>query len=1600
MELKLKLPFYHRLIFKIFFTTLFVFTGMQVFAQLPVPAFRATPISGCAPVLVDFTDESTGATSWQWDLGNGVTSTQQNPSTLYTNPGTYTVTLTVTNASGSQSLTKTNFITINDPPTPDFNSNITSGCFPLRAQFTDLSNPGTGTIVSWSWNFGNGATSTLQNPLYIYTVSGTFYVSLTVTNSAGCSKTIVKPAYISVSTGVTVDFTVSPPTKCKAPEIINFSNLSNGPGTLSYIWDFGDGNTSTLQNPSHNFLTAGPFNVQLITTSSSGCIDTLLRTNAVQLNNVQTVIGSPANACINEPINFQNLSSTTPLSSTWFFGDATTSNQISPTKAYTTTGSFVIRLINQYSQCIDSTTASISINPRPTAAFTSTDSISCRAPHTVNFQNQSTGSVSWNWSFGDGGSSTLQNPSHTYTALGSYTVQLIAINSFGCTDTVVKTNFVRIEKPVFNPVIFPFEGCELLTVNFSANTTAVDSIAQWFWDFGNGNTSTIKNTSSVFDSGSYTIKLRVVTVQGCIDSVVITNGVRVGTPPTANFSASPMNVCAFAPTQFTDLSTGNPDEWFWDFGDGTTSNLQNPSHIYQTTGPFTVTLTAFNNRCRNTITRTSYITVLPPISRFNYAVSCLVNKRQVQFTDASIGPVTWLWNFGDGITSTLQNPVHIYGTLSNYTVTLTTTNGSCSHTISTVINLVDAVPDFTADRVMACKQTQTITFSSTSTNAASIVSYLWNFGDGNTSTLQSPQHIYINSGNYTVTLTITDINGCVNTNTKNNFIRINGPTAGFTVPATQYCVNNSVIFTNTSTTDGVNAITNVEWQMGNGLTLNSLTNPFVYMYTVEGGYLVRQTVTDASGCSSVFIVSPINVFDPRADFTVDTPSCPGALIIFNNQSYGGSSGKTYNWNFGDGNTSTAINPTHSYAVTGNYTVTLTVTEPIGCTNSLPKVIRIERPRASFTVNDSISICQPFDAKFTSTSTFTTNLSWLFGDGNTASGFNSSNFYITPGSYTVRLVATSPGGCTDTAYKLMRLGRDTGSLNYAPLIGCAPLAVTLQTRTDVPLSYTWDLGDGNIITTTDSNRTHSYDAGFYSPKVIIRDRLGCFGIIEGIDTIKALGSRPNFGVDNYLFCDSGTVQFSDSTISTDLITGYLWNFGDGNFSSSITPFHKYTSPGLYTVSLTINTQAGCVNTKTKNAIVKVVPSPQISIIGAASFCVPVNFQLQGNWLNPDTSILKWQWNIDGQIFNTQNPPAINRTVADSVFIQLTAISGSGCKDTANHLAVVHPLPSVRAGNDTTICLGDFATLNPTGANSYVWSPSTYLNCTNCTNPFATITNPIQYTVTGTSPFGCVNKDSVLVKVKKPFTVRVSAGDTLCVGESITLSAFGAENYIWTPPTGLNNTAISNPTATPQTTTNYKVVGYDSLNCFQDSAFIPVVVYNYPVVILKDTTIRAGDTILLNPQLSADVNNILWSPSNNLSCTNCFTPFAWPLQTTTYRITASNDGDCITRKNVKINVLCSKEDVFIPNAFTPNNDNINDRFYIIGKAVKTVIYLRVYNRWGNLVFEKSYFDANNRSLGWDGKINGVDAPVGLYNYSTQVICGNGGIIPLGGSISLIR
>ncbi len=235
----------------------------------PTAGFVGSPTSGTEPLLVNFTDQSSGATSWSWAFGDGGTSTAQNPSYTYNTAGTYTVTQTVTNACGSDQLVRTDYITVNPCVTPiaGFVGSPTSGDYPLTVDFTDQST----NASSYSWDFGDGGTSTAANPSYTYTAAGVYTVTQTVTNACG-SDQLVRTNYITVTEPVcdppVADFSGTPTTGTE-PLTVDFTDLSTNSPT-SWSWTFGDGGTSTAQNPTYVYNAAGTYTVTMTATNVCG----------------------------------------------------------------------------------------------------------------------------------------------------------------------------------------------------------------------------------------------------------------------------------------------------------------------------------------------------------------------------------------------------------------------------------------------------------------------------------------------------------------------------------------------------------------------------------------------------------------------------------------------------------------------------------------------------------------------------------------------------------------------------------------------------------------------------------------------------------------------------------------------------------------------------------------------------------------------------------------------------------------------------------------------------------------------------------------------------------------------------------------------------------------------------------------------------------------------------------------------------------------------------------------------------------------------------------------------------------------------------------
>jgi gliding motility-associated-like protein len=1591
---------------KILITVLLVITSFFTKAQLTAN-FTSTPVTGCAPLLVSFTDQSTGSpTQWKWDLGNGTISFLQHPSVTYFNPGQYNIKLVVYNAAGdSNVIIKPQYITVNAPPAVAFTGTPFTGCFPLPVNFTDQSTAGSGNITMWQWDFGDGASSSIPNPSHTYTAAGNYNVTLRLTNSFNCVKVVAKPQYIKISSGVHADFSNSSPIGCTLPVNINFQNLSTGTGTLSYQWNFGDGGTSTLANPSHSYTTAGTYSVRLITTNATGCRDTIIKNNLINIGTINAAFTSADTVCENAPLTITNTSAPAPVSVAWDFGDGTTSTTNNPTKIYSTQGTYQIRLIADFGGCFDTAYRPVTVLLKPAAGFGYSNPLACQAPLTVNFNDLSSGAISYDWDFGDGNTSNNPNPTYTYTSSGIFDVTLIVTNRNGCTDTLRKTGLVKIQPPHIIINNLPVSNCAPLSWAFSSTVNSVDPVAAYEWDFGDGNTSAQPNPTHVFSAGVYTIQLIVTTAGGCRDTAIVQSGIIATIKPNPNLVATPRDVCAHLPVTFTDLTTGTVTSWLWLFGDGGSSTEQNPIHVYEDTGYFDITLIVCNEGCCDTVKFDNYIHINPPIAAFTSAFDC-ANPKVRTFTDASIGADEWNWDFGDGNISNLPSPVHTYTGNGIYTITLLVRNYTtgCEYTKTETINIISEKAKFATPDTVICKNTAAY-FTNTGNNAANISLYEWDFGDGATGTGINPGHIYTRAGKYSVQLIITDIFGCRDTLLKPLYIQVDGPTANFTPGVTGSCLLSAVPFTDNSVSDGTHPIVKWIWNYGDGVIDTLTAPPFQHNYAGPGSYTVSLKTIDSKGCfdsivkSSVILISkPVAVFS-----TTDTLSCPGKTITFTNTSTG--PGLIYNWNFGDGNISSTVNPAHSYTADGIYTIKLFITDQYGCRDSLvyPNYVKIVSPKANFTMSDSLGTCPPLFVSFTNTSQNHTSVSWDFGDGTSTVTDNPSHFYNTPGIYFAKLTITGPGGCTSFNEKKITVRGPQGTFTYGPLNGCSPLKVNFVANTQDRITFIWDYNDGTTNATPDSTVSYAYTIpGAYLPKMILVDPNGCVVPIAGPDTILVTGVHANFGFANQTYCDFASIAFFDSSLTSDIITSYKWHFGDGDSSSLQHPTHFYANTGLYYPQLTVTTQSGCADTVKKPAPVKIVKSPQANFTKTPNGCTPLTATFKGQLLIPDTSAISWSWDFgNGNTSILKNPPAQLYNTGGIHNIQLIATNSSGCKDTATDAVEAFLIPIINAGQDELVCRGKGTTLTATGAATFIWGPAAGLSCTNCPSPFASPVAETKYAVKGTTAQGCSNTDSVLVTVKQPFIMQNSIGDTLCKGSAVRLFASGASTYEWSPATGLSSATSPTPLAKPEVTTTYQVIGTDDKNCFKDTGLVTVKVYPIPTVEAgQDKTINVGQSVDITPVISADVTDVYWVPMPGIVQKTGDGITVKPNETTQYTVEVRNAGGCKTRDKVTIFVICNGANIFLPNTFSPNGDNRNDIFYPRGNGLFSIKTLRLFDRWGEVVYEKNNFLPNVEAAGWDGTYKGRQLNPDVYVYTVDIICDNSSILTLKGNVALIK
>lgn len=1428
-------------------------------AQAPVADFSANVVSGCAPLAVTFKDNSSGnPTFWNWDFGGGNLSNLQNPTMVFSTPGTYSVTLVVRNGDGTHGVTKTNYITVNPSPQARFTADKTIGCLPSTIRFTDQSSPMAGTLVSWFWDFGDGTTSTDQHPVHQYTSTGFYTVLLRVKSSTGCENATAMGRYIRIVAGVIPDFSFNIPTTCRGPFAINFTNLTSGPGDMTYQWNFGNSTGSTDESPAATYAAAGTYTVTLNATSEYGCVGSIQR--SIDITGTGTSFNSPDTVCINTPVTFQNASTTPPVSTTWDYGNGSQSNDLDGSTTYTAAGTYPVKLTNVYPTCTDSLTKPIVVVDKPVVSFTAPVTTSCKAPLTVNFQSTAPDAVDWQWDFGDGTTGTGSAPSHTYTTEGEFDVTLSVTTRHGCANSLTQANFVRIVKPTVSFSNAPTGGCAPFDFIPTANFNSLTTVINYFWEYGDGFTATTTvptGPSHRYNTaGSFTIKVTITTVGGCTASQELVNGVRTGLRPVSNFTLTPADACASDAISFTFLNPAGPppvDEYLWNFGDGTTSTDRDPTHVYTDSGYFNVTVTAYNNKCP-VVSAPQRVHIKPPIARFKLQVAC-PNVRLVNITNESkVDPMestTYLWDFGDGTTSNAANPgSHMYTSLGPKTVKLTLTTATCTHTYSQQLELVSAQADFTVSKTPVCKG-EMVTLTAVGNNPANVYLHQWAIGSGARFLIgqQTKDSSFDTNGTYPVSLRITDINGCIDIKTVNDAIVVAGPVANFTPVQRGGCANSTITFNDGSTSAA--SIKSWTFDFGDGNTQTFVTAPFTHTYADTGRFVVKMTVTDLNDCSDTYTsLDTVVISKPVAGFISDyTTICPKTDLPFKDTSSG--NGLTWRWDFGDGGTSTDQSPVYRYtAISGTYSVQLVITDEFGCTDTATKtdLITVKKPVPAFTARDTSSICTLLETKFTFEGSDHESFFWDFGDGDISTLPNPNHFYNNYGSYVAKLYVVGYGGCLDSLSDTINVYNPytISDIAYSPLTNCNSLNVNFTVVTPPATNFIFNYGDGGLDSSQVKIFQHFYkEPGFFAPSMLLRDSLGCQVNIGGPNTIRVIGALPLFGVDKKNFCDQGTVNFTNYTVGNDPVITRIWDFGDGTTSSDTDPTHTFAQPGTFVVKQTVTTQTGCTNTITDTVRVYVTPEPLIE--GDTVVCINNTLALRGNLVVPDTAI-SWTWDL-----------------------------GSNGPSTDQNVSVTYP---------------------------------------------QTGTYPIS--LEAANKLGCKNKTS---------------------------------KNIYVPPT--------------------------------------------PVITVRgNTTIPVGTGVNLPVTYSDNVVNWAWTPSNGLSCTDCPTPFANPKFTTQYYVRVRDEYGCTATQGITVTVICNSENYFVPNTFSPNNDGQNDVFLPRGRNIARISRMQVFSRWGELVFDKKDFMANDASAGWDGTYKGKPAVADVYVYVIEFVCENAAIVPFRGNVTLIR
>jgi PKD repeat protein len=1134
-----------------------------------------------------------GISSIVWDFGDGQSSsgTSASASHYYGSQGTYTVTVTVTDGDGD---TASDSITVT---ASDISPQVDAGADQTVMEGQNIQFSGSASmpcdadaIASYAWDFGDGSTGSGQSASHTYTAEGTYTVTFTVCDEDSCTSDTLTVTVTDAEP--TADFDYSPASPNEG-ESIQFTDTSTSYDPITaWSWDFnGDGiEDSNAQNPTWTFTSDGNYDVTLTVTDTDG--DTDSHTETIQVN---TVAPSGVTVILNttsgtEPVDVHadctaqggNLPYTFQID----FGDGTAPVAgDSADHTYVQNGAYTVTCtVTDVDGDTASGTATVDVaDTAPTADFTWTPQIPNNMED-VSFDATASGydiPLSYAWDFGDGATSTLEDPIHAYANGGDYTITLTVTDNDGTPVTVQHDIHVSENPPIVEVTVTPASGMEPLTVDVDcAVLSGGRQPFAYVINFSDGTIFAGQHASHVYpQNGTYSVTCSVTDADNDVgtdtEMIVVDDS-----EPTVSFTFSPQDPVEGDDISFNATITAydTPVTILWDFDDGTTSTIEDPTHTYLTEGVYTVTVTV-TDADGSVATDNDDIFVDPNVADNTTLFANTTSGYEpltVQFacTATSSQLLTYVINFGDGNSANAQTAVHTYAQQGTFDAVCTVTDEDGDVTTDTVtITVLDTVPviDFTFDPANPVEG-EIIDF--TSTIDVYDIPYLvqWDFDDGSTSTEENPEHSFFLEGEYNVTLTVTDNDG--STATVWHVVTVGN--------------NPAVVNIVTNTTGGPEPL-RVSYNCTAGSLPQAVNGPFTYLvdfgdgttttdnigtheYPIPGDYVMECTGTDVDGDSdSDEVIITVSNDMPIVDLTaVPTSGLEGITVDFTCAVSGGNAPLTYVLNFGDGSTATTPTASHTYPLEGVYDASCTVTDADGDIGSDNVLINISNnaPVVDLDVNATSGL-EPLSINYTcNVGGGNDPLTYLvdFGDGSTSIASTGTHDYPLPGTYTITCTVTDTDGDSDEDFM------DITVINNPPVVDLIAIptegleGITVDFNCSVsggnlPFTYLLDFGDGNTATTPTASHAYMFD-GVYNATCTVTDA----DLDVGADS-QLINITNNMPVANLVVNVTGGLEPLSINYTCNVGGGnapftYVIDFGDSTGSTQPTGTHDYPSPGSY------------------------------------------------------------------------------------------------------------------------------------------------------------------------------------------------------------------------------------------------------------------------------------------------------------------------------------------------------------------------------------------------------------------------------------------------------